>query len=123
MKTILVVIILAAATLVGTKDAHAQDVKADAADRHQVTTCELAGGGPRGDTRTPIDLAASCEQRDTARMFIIAGRPDAALRILCATKEARTAFGETTPESLKCLKSVGLESMKLIDLKVEPLRK
>jgi len=124
MKTIQVVIIAAVAMLVGAQSSYAQDAKVDAGDAgdlRRVTVCELTGGGP--NAWTPIDLAASCEQRDTARMFIIAGKTDAALRILCSTKEARTAFGETTSESLRCLKSVGLEPLGLTNLKVEPLRR
>jgi hypothetical protein len=52
-----------------------------------------------------------CEKRDTARLFLIAGRPDAALRLLCSTNEARAAFGDDkNGEPAKCLQSVGVKS-------------
>lgn len=52
-----------------------------------------------------------CEKRDTARLFLIAGKPDAALRLLCATNESRTAFGDDkNGEPAKCLQSVGVQA-------------
>jgi hypothetical protein len=59
------------------------------------------------------DAKRECEKRDTARLFLIAGKPDAALRMLCATTEARAAFGDDkngTPA--RCLKSVGVDDGK-----------
>lgn len=60
--------------------------------------------------RPDTDAKHECEKRDTARLFLVAGKPDAALRMLCATTEARAAFGDDkngTPA--KCLKSVGVD--------------
>ena len=52
-----------------------------------------------------------CEKRDTARLFLIAGKPDAALRLLCATNEARAAFGDDkNGEPARCLTSVGVKT-------------
>lgn len=52
-----------------------------------------------------------CEKRDTARLFLIAGKPDAALRLLCATNESRVAFGDDkNGEPTKCLQSVGVKT-------------
>jgi hypothetical protein len=52
-----------------------------------------------------------CEKRDTARLFLMAGRPDAALRLLCATNESRAAFGDDkNGEPLRCLQSVGVKT-------------
>jgi hypothetical protein len=59
------------------------------------------------------DAKHECEKRDTARLFLIAGKPEAALRMLCVTTEARAAFGDDkngTP--VKCLKSVGVDYSK-----------
>jgi hypothetical protein len=59
--------------------------------------------------RPDTDAKHECEKRDTARLFLIAGKPEAALRMLCVTTEARAAFGDDkngTP--VKCLKSVGV---------------
>jgi len=50
-----------------------------------------------------------CQKRDTARLFLIAGKPEMALRILCNTIEAHVVFGEGKPgddlrrPSPKCL--------------------
>jgi len=52
-----------------------------------------------------------CEKRDTARLFLIAGKPNAALRLLCATNEARAAFGDDkNGEPFKCMQSVGVKT-------------
>jgi hypothetical protein len=52
-----------------------------------------------------------CEKRDTARLFLIAGKPDAALRLLCATNESRAAFGDDkNGEPVKCMQSVGVKT-------------
>jgi hypothetical protein len=63
--------------------------------------------------RPDTDAKHDCEKGDTARLFLIAGKTDAALRMLCATTEAKAAFGDDksgTPA--KCLKSVGAEDIK-----------
>jgi len=52
-----------------------------------------------------------CEKRDTARLFLIAGKPEAALRLLCATNESRAAFGDDkNGEPTRCLQSVGVKT-------------
>jgi hypothetical protein len=52
-----------------------------------------------------------CEKRDTARLFLVAGKTDAALRLLCATNESRAAFGDDkSGEPVKCLQSVGVRT-------------
>jgi hypothetical protein len=62
------------------------NVPAAAAASGSVTLCETmppeAGG------------AVECQKRDTARLFLIARRPDAVIRILCDTRIARTAFSD-----------------------------
>jgi len=58
------------------------------------TACEgLTGALP--------EAIMECQKRETARLFLILGRPDAALRVLCSTKVAKEAFGAA---SLDCLK-------------------
>ena len=58
-----------------------------------------------------------CEKRDIARLFLIAGKPEAALYMLCSTKEARAAFRDDYQDGhnwiqaeipVKCLHAVGL---------------
>jgi len=52
-----------------------------------------------------------CEKRDTARLFLVAGKPDAALRLLCATNESRAAFGDDkNGVPVKCMQSVGVKT-------------
>jgi hypothetical protein len=51
-----------------------------------------------------------CEKRDTARLFLIAGKPEAALRLLCSTNESRAAFGDDkNGEPTKCFQAVGVK--------------
>jgi hypothetical protein len=86
----------------------AQDQKPTTADvavaSGQVTPCTSMA--EMRDT----DGKHECEKRDTARLFLIAGKPDAALRLLCATTEARTAFGDDKNAlPVKCLQAVGVK--------------
>jgi len=63
-----------------------------------------------GLNQTDLRGQVECEKRDTARLFLVAGKPEAALRLLCATTEARAAFGDDkngVPD--KCLQSVGIK--------------
>ena len=63
------------------------------------TPCEgLTGGMP--------DAVRECQKRETARLFIILGKPEAALRILCTTNVARDAFGVA---HLDCLQETKAE--------------
>lgn len=84
----------------------AEDTKADsqvAVASGPVTVCLAA-------VPTPGDIVSECEKRDVARLFLVAGKPDAALRVLCTTTKAREAFGDDkggTP--VKCLKAMGLD--------------
>lgn len=58
------------------------------------TPCEgLTGALPEAITE--------CQKRETARLFIVLGKPEAALRVLCSTKVAKDAFGTA---SLDCVK-------------------
>ena len=57
------------------------------------TPCEgLTGALP--------EAIMECQKRETARLFIILGKPEAALRVLCSTKVAKDAFGAA---SLNCV--------------------
>jgi hypothetical protein len=57
-----------------------------------------------------------CAKRDTARLFLMAGKPEAALRVLCNTNAAMSAFrpngvldNDKSYTGLgSCLKAVGL---------------
>jgi hypothetical protein len=50
------------------------------------TPCEgLTGALP--------DAITECQKRETARLFMVLGKSEAALRILCSTKVAKDAFG------------------------------
>src|SRR5580693_1782124 len=84
----------------------AQDQKPTTADvavaSGQVTPCTSMA--EMRDT----DAKHECEKRDTARLFLIAGKPEAALRLLCSTTEARSAFGDDKgAQPVKCLQAVG----------------
>jgi hypothetical protein len=58
------------------------------------TACEgLTGAIPEAITE--------CQKRETARLFVVLGKPEAALRVLCSTKVAKDAFGAA---SLDCVK-------------------
>ncbi len=58
------------------------------------TPCEgLTGALPEAITE--------CQKRETARLFVVLGRPEAALRVLCSTKVAKDAFGTA---GLDCVK-------------------
>jgi hypothetical protein len=61
-----------------------------------------------------------CEKRDTARLFLLMGKPEAALRILCNTRSAIEVFRpggpfgsdkyeENAAGHIRCLQSVGVE--------------
>ena len=60
---------------------------------------------------SPNETGSDCDKRDLARWFLIAGKRDAPLRVLCSTFAARTAFGDDTRGGVpgKCLQSVGVE--------------
>ena len=80
------------------------------------STAELASAsGPVTPCTSMAEMRDSegkheCEKRDTARLFLIAGKPDAALRLLCATNESRRAFGdEKDGEPAKCMQAVGVK--------------
>jgi hypothetical protein len=109
MKCIMLILTLLLSSL-----AVAEDTKADsqvAVASGPVTVCHSAGGSPGAST--PGEIVSECEKRDVARLFLVAGKPDAALRVLCTTMKAREAFGDDksgTP--VKCLKAVGLDNGK-----------
>ena len=105
MKTLLVVLFFASA-------AAAQDAKqliTEISSLPEVSTCANASN----------DIAQKeCEKRDTARLFMLAGKPDSALRLLCNTRVAIEAFrpylGGEKPEdnaaaNNRCLQANGLE--------------
>ena len=53
------------------------------------------GAGTTGVTSEVLAQAITeCQKRDTARLFLVAGKPNAALRLLCDTQSARVAFGD-----------------------------
>src|SRR5579871_4846428 len=57
------------------------------------------------------DGKRECEKRDTARLFLVAGKPEAALRLLCSTTEARNAFADDRGGiPTKCLQAVGVKA-------------
>ena len=73
------------------------------------TSCE-------GITGALPEAMAECEKRETGRLFIILGKPEAALRILCNTRpaiEAYRPFGDdrgtnNAAANTRCLQEVGL---------------
>jgi hypothetical protein len=97
----------------------AQDAKpriAEAATASgQVTPCTFALNN------NSLQTDRNCEARDIARLFLIAGKSEAALRILCNTGQAIFAFGglsdkpedrgmkQSIDANHKCLQSAGLE--------------
>lgn len=88
-----------------------------AAASGQVTSCTFALNN------NTLQSDHDCEARDVARLFLIAGKPEAALRILCNTGQAIFAFGgysdkpedrgmkQSIDANHKCLQSVGLEPL------------
>lgn len=77
-----------------------------------ITPCVEANADPTGQRE--------CEKRDVARLFLIAGHPDAALRILCNTRAAIEVFRpggalssdkyeDNVAGNKKCLQEVGVE--------------
>lgn len=88
-----------------------------AAASGQVTPCSFVLGN------NSLQTDRNCEARDLARLFLIAGKPEAALRILCNTGQAILAFGgysdkpddrgmkQNIDANHKCLQSVGLEPL------------
>jgi hypothetical protein len=105
MKTLLVVLLLSGA-------AAPQDNKqpiTEISSSPEVSTCMNASN----------DIAQKeCEKRDTARLFMLAGKPESALRVLCNTRVAIEAFrpygsGDKFEESAaansRCLQANGLE--------------
>ena len=51
------------------------------------------------------EAITECQKRETARLFIALGKPEAAMRILCTTKVARDAFGVANLDCMKELKA------------------
>lgn len=49
--------------------------------------------GCEGITGALPEAISECQKRETARLFIILGKPEAAVKVLCTTKAARDAFG------------------------------
>jgi hypothetical protein len=93
-----------------------QDQKSASADiaiaSGPVSPCMAQGSVSDPDGRR------ECEKRDTARLFLIAGKPDAALRVLCTTVAAEDSFREpdnrgkyedNPAASLRCKQAVGVE--------------
>jgi hypothetical protein len=69
-------------------------VMAHAENIAPTTPCEgLTGALPEAITE--------CQKRETARLFVVLGKPEAALRVLCSTKVAKDAFGAA---GLDCIK-------------------
>jgi len=87
------------------------------------STAELAAAsGVTACIGTGADASSlrECEKRDTARLFLIAGNPEAALRILCNTRSAIEVFRpsgalgsdkyeDNVAGNNRCLQAVGLE--------------
>jgi len=109
MKTILATILIAL-TLCLTAAAQDKPTTADAAAASGVVTLCSAGTGSTSE----------CEKRDLARLFLIAGKPEAVLYMLCNTKEARSTFHDDysdghnwiqTDLPVKCWQAVGLKPL------------
>ena len=110
MKTISTVLLGLALTI--PLIAQEKPTTADMAIASRVTNCAVQG------TVSDADAKRECEKRDTARLFLIAGKPDAALRILCDTSVAIEGFREPGSNGKyeenvaairKCQQSVGVE--------------
>jgi hypothetical protein len=57
--------------------------------------------GCEGITGALPEAISECQKRETARLFIILGKPAAAVKVLCTTKSARDAFGGSTEACIK----------------------
>ncbi len=57
--------------------------------------------GCEGITGALPEAITECQKRETARLFVILGKPEAAMRVLCTTKVARDAFGGSTEACAK----------------------
>jgi hypothetical protein len=92
--------------------ANSQEAKPNAAEL-------AASSGVTPCTGTDVS-ERECEKRDTARLFLLMGKPEAALRILCNTRSAIEVFRpggalgsdkyeENAAGNVRCLQSVGVE--------------
>jgi len=110
VKTLLMLLVLAVPCFAGEAPSTVAEL---AAASGQVTVCEISPNAAQ--VSTPV---AECQKRDTARLFLIAGKPNAALRLLCDTQSARVAYGDDYEAEhhqwihpaipAKCLRAVGL---------------
>ena len=57
--------------------------------------------GCEGITGALPEAISECQKRETARLFIILGKPEAAVRILCTAKVVRDAFNNNMDACLK----------------------
>lgn len=69
-----------------------------------------------GQTGAQPEAITECQKRETARLFIVLGKPQAALRVLCSTNVAKLAYGPSPagspPVSLECLKDTHVGNAK-----------
>src|SRR5580692_11168977 len=83
---------LIAVTVFSTEISMAQDATPNVAELAAATSVNSCiGAGVDADSQR------ECEKRDTARLFLIVGKPEAALRILCNTRPAIEVFRPNGP--------------------------
>ena len=89
-------------------------ISAQAQDRTESkSTAEAAIASGPVTVCVSNEPGSDCEKRDLARMLLIAGKREAALRVLCSTLAARVAFGdEAKGIPSKCLQAVDIEVRK-----------
>jgi hypothetical protein len=94
----------------------AQEAKPNLAELAAATTVATCSS-PANDPA----IAHECEKRDTARLFLIMGKPEAALRILCNTRPAIEVFRpngalgsdkyeDNVAGNKACLQAVGIDT-------------
>jgi hypothetical protein len=115
MKTTLATILIGLALCLTAAAQDKPTTAVAAAASGEVTLCGTGAGKDPGAT------SSECEKRDIARLFLIAGKPEAALYMLCNTKEARGTFRDDYQDGhnwiqadipVKCLKVVGITPSK-----------
>jgi hypothetical protein len=86
MKGSMILAVLMFASLAATGQATKQNAPPPSVPLPDVApSCE-------GITGALPEAITECQKRETARLFIILNRPEAALRVLCSTKVAKDAF-------------------------------
>jgi hypothetical protein len=109
------------AMLILTGMAISQEAKPNTTNPNTAELAASSGVTPCIEAGADAASQRECEKRDTARLFLVAGNPEAALRILCNTRTAIEVFRpngalgsdkyeDNVAGNKRCLQAVGLET-------------